>query len=1504
MDKSHTSDRIADLTPSQREALLVILKKKHPIGPHRLTAFVTQKNSSDHPSSKELQKILSSHLPQYMVPKDYHVLEKLPLTSNGKVDRKALAESAKKDPRTKTVVDTKSSQESNPLKSIWEKAFGKKIEDDDDFFELGGDSIMAMQIVSHARSAGIELRVTDLFRHSRFNSLSETLNLSSAQQEKAEQPTAIVSIFRDVLGVPDFQADDDFFEAGGDSITAISLISKLRERGFSFSVSSLFKHPSPNKLKASISAGNQAQVAIPVGIEATLSNSETSHLPLTPIQEWFLDQDLDSPDHWNQSVLLKIDKQRTEETIRNAVQSLLARHASLRLALCEDKKHQSIRTYSVTNDIVETVDARGLEKNVLDKLIQTTADKLHPQLSLSEGPLLRGAIFQTDRETLLLLAVHHWSVDAVSWTRLLSDLESQLSNPSTPSELNAVGDSELKEVLSNIPNRANRALAAEAEFWTRQDYAKCPKLHSGISLKNREADTASLSFRLGKRETKAVQNFASKHYSSVQSALLAAVSKSLVGFIGSPNVLIGVEGHGRDLEDPNTSSVVSWMTSYFPLVLDLSHSEGIQDCLNDVQFQLDRIPAKGENFGLIRTRLNTREGGSRIPEPEITFNYLGRQSETKGNGTLEIVGQNIGENRDPQNRRTAQFEINAAIRDDELEVNWSFNPMLHPNKSMDALLVEVRSHFLSLSSMGEYRESGEELRYEISDIQQSLLLHRLGNPRDDQGELNLSGEFVGSPNSLDLEQAWKTVFSTHPALRSRLSETKGQRPVQIIGPTSQAEITPLDLTDLEQSDQQQELSRTKEDFFSQSLDLEHGPTQRLLLVNTAKDRHHFFWKCHHLFIDGWSSSIILQEVLRLANGAEISKTEEANEAFSEYQRWISSRSKASASAFWKDYLSNCSPCNIGTTTTAGNRSLQKIDVGAEQLQAIKSTAKEFRSTPSAILTAAWALTLSALSNSSSVVFGYTISGRDIEISNPQAVVANLASTVPIRIDVDPRENLQFWVQSVLKNQEMVSRFAYLSSARILGSLENVSLNLFDTTLTIANYPWVEESGKVRLENFKGDSTSLSPLSLSIELADILKLNFDFDTGAFSKSEVEHIRLTFQEAVDKLITLRRRSVSLYLPQVSSEFLSETQPGTSATPASKSIKNPPAIGSSGKADSLNPTARVASIFESILDVRSCHGTDDFFELGGTSLQAVRLFRKIEDEFGKRLAPSVLFTNSTVTAIASLLGADAPQLPSLKNLVTIRKGGDSVPLFLIHAGGLQVLFYRELANKLDANRTIYGLQSIGRDGSEPPCKSIQEIATRHLSEVEAVYSNGPYILVGHCFGAAVAIEMAKQLEAKGKQVPLIVSIDGESPHLIGDEVNEEDNIPRYQNSFENYPRLLRAPRRMVRNARRLIRRLRESSRRYLSDSYRQNAELTELMESSVKIAFRNHRTSPYRGPVLAFRCNDSDIYANHGKADWQRVAPNSEMIQVECKHAEILKAPHAAILADSINEKLKSF
>lgn len=184
------------------------------------------------------------------------------------------------------------------------------------------------------------------------------------------------------------------------------------------------------------------------------------------------------------------------------------------------------------------------------------------------------------------------------------------------------------------------------------------------------------------------------------------------------------------------------------------------------------------------------------------------------------------------------------------------------------------------------------------------------------------------------------------------------------------------------------------------------------------------------------------------------------------------------------------------------------------------------------------------------------------------------------------------------------------------------------------------------------------------------------------------------------------------------------------------------------------QLTKIWEEVLGVQPVGVRDSFFDLGGHSLKAVRLFAQIENTFGKNLPLATLFQAATVEQLAIVLQHE--ELAPWSMLVAIQTGGNKTPLFCVHGVDGNILAFQDLARYLDSDQPVYGLQPKGLDGKQTPHTRIEDMATEYVRQIRTVQPEGPYLLAGYSAGGMVAFEMAQQLQRQGQKVALLAMFD----------------------------------------------------------------------------------------------------------------------------------------------------
>jgi thioesterase domain-containing protein/acyl carrier protein len=195
----------------------------------------------------------------------------------------------------------------------------------------------------------------------------------------------------------------------------------------------------------------------------------------------------------------------------------------------------------------------------------------------------------------------------------------------------------------------------------------------------------------------------------------------------------------------------------------------------------------------------------------------------------------------------------------------------------------------------------------------------------------------------------------------------------------------------------------------------------------------------------------------------------------------------------------------------------------------------------------------------------------------------------------------------------------------------------------------------------------------------------------------------------------------------------------------------------------TARKLSrIWQEQLGLDAITPDQNFFDLGGDSSLAVRIFSQIEMVFGVKLPLATLYEAPTIEELAQILRGEV-SASGWSPLVAIQPSGSRPHFFCLHGAGGTVLMYRELSQHLGDDQPFYGLQSQGLDGTSPPLTKVEDMAAIYVKEIRKAQPHGPYFIGGYCMGGTVAFEVAQQLREAGQTVALLALFDTMNWHKI---------------------------------------------------------------------------------------------------------------------------------------------
>ncbi len=466
----------------------------------------------------------------------------------------------------------------------------------------------------------------------------------------------------------------------------MQVVSRARAAGLHLTPRLIFQHQTIATLARAVErAGTRAPAAID-------PDALDGKVPLTPIQHWFAELDLAQPDHFNQSVLLRVVPDIDAVALGQALDRLVHVHAALRLHWQHSEGHWE-QHYQPAAPVPLEIHDLGVHESWTDVLIRIDA-ATQAALDLGRAPLLRAVLLRRGDDARLLLVAHHVIVDGVSWRILIEDLAVLLTGgepqpASTPFSLWAEHLAAKASALAAAGASVHDQLTRWCDIIGRVPALPCDATDNPGA--NTTASAAIVTSRLDREHTrKLLQELPGEARASVEEILLTALALAHRTFTGSSLMVLELESHGRFSDDTiDLSRSVGFFTSLYPARIELPAGDEPGAALKAVKEQLRSVPEGGLSYGIWRYLHPDAQLRQRlVPETRIPllFNYLGQLDSAAAQGPFRgLISDVAGATRAAANQRTHLLEVNAYVTGGELVVDWEYSRHLHQERSMKRL---------------------------------------------------------------------------------------------------------------------------------------------------------------------------------------------------------------------------------------------------------------------------------------------------------------------------------------------------------------------------------------------------------------------------------------------------------------------------------------------------------------------------------------------------------------------------------------------------------------------------------------------------------------------------------------------------------------------------------------------------------------------------------------------------------------------------------------------------
>lgn len=639
-------------------------------------------------------------------------------------------------------------------------------------------------------------------------------------------------------------------------------------------------------------------------------------------------------------------------------------------------------------------------------------------------------------------------------------------------------------------------------------------------------------------------------------------------------------------------------------------------------------------------------------------------------------------------------------------------------------------------------------------MQQSFLWHSLQVDAA-SSVLQLRCTLRGNISMDHLERAWGEVVQKHQSLRSSIHWESVKHPIQVIHKQVPNDISLIDARS--SSDGHGDLAEFLEKDRVQKIDLTRAPACRIVLFQTREDSCEVIWTLSHVLLDGWSCAVVIGDWVKIYSDLLREKEAEATPGplLRQYAQWIESQDKQAMLDYWDRYLpAETQLCAraLQAAETAVSRDSQpgacQVVVTPEEFGELQQSLRSAGLSLGTVLQAAFATVLHAQHSEKPVVFGTTVSGRQIDLPEIDSRVGMLTNLVPVCVEFAPDMSIQAWLKSLQARFFSALPHAHASMADVL-SLRPGQPALYDCLLVLENQPAVISTPELEVRNFHSGIISEFALTLIAVPEKELHLHFRYREGDFNH---DNMVLLLHKCRDLLLGF---SSSLSEPMSWLDQYKRIESNADTEVPPHEIDTNSEANADAEPDELATPVleqKLREIWSAILKNHRITLNDDFFELGGTSLQAVMLFQQIETQLGVRLPPITLFRAPTIAELAHTVDNNQPDF-LWSNIVGINTSGNKTPLF-IPFEQVDMLGYGPLCAELGPDQPVYGLK-YPRDAART-----DEFIETLVQHMETLHPEGPYQLAGLSGTGILAWRMAQKLQERGHEVSMLALLDSYGP------------------------------------------------------------------------------------------------------------------------------------------------
>jgi amino acid adenylation domain-containing protein len=311
-----------------------------------------------------------------------------------------------------------------------------------------------------------------------------------------------------------------------------------------------------------------------------------------------------------------------------------------------------------------------------------------------------------------------------------------------------------------------------------------------------------------------------------------------------------------------------------------------------------------------------------------------------------------------------------------------------------------------------------ETAFPLTPLQEGMLYHTLREPEAGVFHVHCTAVLEGDLEQEHFRHAWRLAMRRHPALRTHLAWQGRERPLQVVRPLALPDVEFVDWRDLDDATRARRWNELLRRDRARGFDLAVAPLTRVAVAHVAPARHQLLWAMHHAVMDGWSTLVVLDEVLRDYAALSAGEVPDADPApsFDRFVGWLEAQDRQRDEVFWRRALAGASPIALPGGRTSrretGDRLKTAHVLTEDETQQVRAAAARLRVTVNTLLMGAWVLMLARHAGRDDVLFGVTVSERPVELPGIERATGLYLSTVPVRAPTERGVAMGDWLRGL------------------------------------------------------------------------------------------------------------------------------------------------------------------------------------------------------------------------------------------------------------------------------------------------------------------------------------------------------------------------------------------------------------------------------------------------------------------------------------------------------------